>query len=204
MEYQPLRQHLEEGCPVLVDPAMAPLLPEDPDWPTPIDPSSVHTLVARLPHRAAVLCAVTAAEMVLSIWEERYPGDARPRNGIRSTWHSLRVAPRFKMEAAATYSERLALGWPTSEAYAPISAADAVAAHDPVWAATAAGFATEAAVAYDPKIAAATDFAYSATSHIVRQRSTTARLRFYRLWWSACRRRLAIRDVPAAEITWYT
>ncbi len=177
------------------DPVEVALLPEDPDWPTPTDYDSVRALMERLPHRAAVFCALTAAEMVLPIWVARYPDDTRPRDAIRTTRRWLAGG---SLGGDAAYAVAYAAYEAADGAYdTDTDIADAAAA---AYSAIYAAYANVLASAVDGVVlAAAVDaVASGATGRDVE----AVRQRFYRRWWSVCRRRLAIRDVPSAEITW--
>ena len=146
-----------------------------------------------------------AAERVLPIWEAEYPADTRPMDAIHTTWRWLAGNASLDEEkaayAATTDAVLDSLPLPHQEmlrqsAY-PATTNVALAAKY-VTAYVAFGMSK---AFYVPDAVEKAAFAVSSGATVGRRRVT--RQRFYRRWWSACRRRLAIYDVPAAEITWY-
>ncbi len=70
-QYRQLRRHLQSPRRLIVDPFQRECNPpEDPNWPAPTASKEIFELMQRLPHLAQVVCALTAAEMVLPIWGE--------------------------------------------------------------------------------------------------------------------------------------
>ncbi len=159
--------------------------PDDPEWPTPRNHSDIHELLGRLAHKQQVICALTAAEMVLPIFEQENPNNDRPRVAINATYRWIEgQASREEVRDAANATARPALD----------SAAGA-AAYDAAYAAS-----------YDPIYDAAS--AVDAAASAVDAASVVAvvfwgipRVEFYELWWKECRCRLAFSDVGEAELT---
>ena len=108
-------------------------------------------IVRLMNHKQKIKYAIFAAEQVLSIFEEKYPNDNRPRKAI---------------EAARNYLENPCKETADAAAYAADAAADAAAyaadAVDAVDAADAAAYAAYAADAAAYATAYATNAAYAA------------------------------------------
>ena len=125
-----------------------------------------------------VLVACDCAELVLPIYEKKYPDDKRVRNCIEVTrkWANgkatIEEVRQARRAADAAYAAAYAAA--AAAAYAAYAAADAA------YAAYAAADAAAAAAAYAAADAAAAD--------------ATARLRTYKQCAEFCRKRLAIRD----------
>ncbi len=190
MEYQSLRQQLQRGRRVVFDPLEAPCdLPEDPDWPTPTDWDSVHDLLERLPRKQRTICALTAAEMVLPVWEEWAEGRTdvdvgAPLRAIQVTW-----------------------AWIHGEVSEDEVLRGANAIHATADAARAASAAVEAihAAANAPNAAYAATYATEAAAYAAATSGWwPSREVFYYDWWARCRARLAFWDVTTAEVSGIT
>ncbi len=172
-------------------------IPEDPNWPAPINGEEVRKLMNRLPHWAQVVCAVTAAEMVLPIWEDW----AEDRDDLTN---QQKEAPGRAIDAAKQrLDEEIDIPLAARVARAAADAAwDAArAAYTAVWVAYAAGAARAAAeaaaAAADAARAARADAAEAATdaaeaaAYVAARVAGAARDDFYLDWWRVCRCRLS-------------
>ena len=88
-----------------------------------------------LPKAAAIAAAADMAELVLPIYEAKYPGDMRPRKAIEAA----RSGDRAKAEAAAKEAYAAAYAADASSAAHAASSAAYAAADAAAWAASAAG-----------------------------------------------------------------
>ncbi len=195
-QYERIHASLEEPQEQRFDSVAFPLLPEDPDWPTPVDYDSVLVLMERLSPQAALVCALTAAEMVLPIWDAQYREDHRPEDAIVMAWRWLAGdGDRNELHAARDSAYAAYISVPagdfTSAYYAANAVTHAVDADQVQY-----GFFAARAVYY---AAAATSVGSGGWGSVDVE---AADQRFYRRWWSACRRRLAIYDVSTAEMEW--
>ncbi len=201
MPYKRLRHYLQTPRRIIVDPLRRDCNPpEDPDWPTPTSRSEVGQLVHRLPHWAQVVCAVTAAEMVLPIWEEWTEGvdnltreeEEAPSQAIEAAWQWLDEETPETQEAAyeaahtawaaAWVAGGVAGGVADADAYNADANATADAAAWGAWVAGGGGVVLDAA----NSASYAVDAAAWATA-----RGEVARAEFYNEWWKLCRCRLA-------------
>lgn len=184
-----------------------PLLPEDPEWPTPTDKRSVRVLMERLPARLQVRCAIEAARLVLPVFEAAVPGDQRPRQAIElvERWLAgeevsqgqLWEAARDAASAAAHAAQAADATYDTAAVYAIYAAAHATV----VTAALARAAAHATVVAAAARVAEAAAYATrAATPARPADYSIETQTRFYRLWWSNCRRVLAFADVRTADV----
>ncbi len=190
--YQQLRRHLRSPRQIIIDPLQRECdPPEDSDWPTPTTFREVNKLMSRLPHWAQVVCAHTAAEMVLSIWVEndwvnenltREEIEA-PRRAIEITWQWLDgEASEGEVNAVAETARTAAwAAWAGNDATWP--ARDAAWAA--IWGARAAAEAAWAAARTTRAAEAAWAAARAAWGDVEE---------FYREWWDLCRCRLAFID----------
>ncbi len=212
MLYQQIQHYLQSPRRIILDPSKRECdPPEDPDWPTPINEREILELMRRLPHWAQVVCAVTAAEMVLWLWEdwvievsdqiETTYQDQAPHQAIKTTRQWLNGdASADEADAAARAA------WDAGADALTESAGGAdVAAARAAWVARAASRAawsasgpTRAAGARNPTRAAgaatgaARDAAWAAgvwgAGAIAGAAEDAA---FFRDWWDLCRCRLA-------------
>ncbi len=167
-------------------------IPEDPNWPSPINYGEMRELMNRLPNWAKVVCAVTAAEMVLPNWEDW----AEDRDDLTS--HE-KEAPRQAIDTAKQWLDEEIDIAPTADAHDAANAAydayNAEPAADPAargagYAAHAASHAVDAAWAADT--AGAVDAAWAAAAAVARAAADAAdAANFYLDWWRVCRCRLA-------------
>ena len=122
--YTEIRRQIDEPIPRVLDPdtpgdAPADELPADPDWPAPTDYAGCVALLRRFPPASVqrVLCALTAVEAVLPVWESRierqthddeHAGDLRGAIGGIEAWlryrnpDDVRTATQFASRAVAT------------------------------------------------------------------------------------------------------
>ncbi len=202
MSYEQLKQYLERPGRSTIDPADRDCKPpEDPAWPTPFDYDETLVLMKRLPHWARVVSAVTAAEMVLPIWEESNWVQTNftekeieaPRQAIELIW---RWVNGNKAHAADRTTLRTTLAdiWQSSmEAYLNASGAAQTAARS-TWAALQA-----ATRALDAIQSGGHLYLVLATSRPVLEAAVAASgdidedawVRFYIEWWKLSRCRLA-------------
>ena len=197
MPYQQLRRYLQSPRRITLDPADRDCNPpEDPDWPTPTTYQETQELLIRLPLWARAVCALTAAEMVLPIWEEDDWVNTNlsekqieaPHRAIVTTWRWLDgEASDDELSAARTAATTAALtAW---TAAAASGAADAASARGPAVAADAAAWAAARVAA---RVAARA--ARAAAASVPDAWGTAfapAHKKFYREWWALCRCRLA-------------
>ncbi len=214
MPYQQLQRYLRTPPPITIDPLLSECdPPEDPDWPAPSTREEVEQLMRQLPHWAQVVCALTAAEMVLPIWEthnwinenlseEQIEAPHQAIEVIRQwlddealqvvTVENIREPVYENVWAVATAAEDAAtrIGPTSPTGNRPLSAA---------WAAWAA------VSALDARIRSATWGATEAAQYAGMaaaiaahgslrnsdSRISSSIMDFYREWWDLCRCRLA-------------
>ncbi len=189
--------------------------PDDPRWPAPRLFIETRLMLRRLPHRQQVLCALTAAELALPLWDrwaaDRPAGPAlRPALACGHAWlagrstvaelnHHLTDAVAASEKAARAAATRT--GPASATAYVARLAADAT--DNALY--TAAGTNSEnRAVVADRTLQAVANGA-RAWAHYRRARGLkygVACAHFLQRWWSRCRCRLAIRDVDRASLSW--
>ena len=196
MPYQQLRRYLQSPRRITMDPADRDCdPPDDPDWPAPMTFGETETLMNRLPHWARVVCALTAAEMILPFWEEddwvnenlSEEQIETPRQAIETAWQWLDAEAsddEVSVAAVAAHAAAWSAWDPARGAWA--AAAGAAAAN----AAGAAG-AAAANAAGAPDAAYAAYAAYAAARAAARAAATGNVEEFYRKWWALCRCRLA-------------
>ncbi len=166
MSYQQIRRHLRSPRQIVLGEVELVWrllrdcnIPEDPNWPSPTTHEEVLELMNRLPNWAEVVCAVTAAEMVLPIWddwaEDRDDLDNQekesPRRAIDAAkqWldEEIDIAPA-DVETAADASDAAADAAAAAHTAADnVGYADADAAAEAAYAAAAAGAAADVAAA---------------------------------------------------------
>ncbi len=195
LSYQQLQHHLQSPRRIIIDPLQRECdPPEDPDWPAPMTPNEVEQLMHRLPHWAQIVCALTAAEMVLPNWEEdewvrrNLSKEYReaPSQAIETTWQWLDGdASEAKLNAAATTA------W--EAAVATAARAGAWATRAGAWAAEVAARAARAArtarTARTARAIRATRDVWTAWAAAWAASGDVEE--FYREWWDLCRCRLA-------------
>ncbi len=172
-------------------------IPEDPDWPSPRARYEVEPLMHRLPHWAKVVCAITAAEMVLPIWDDW----AENRNDLTI---QQKGAPRRAIDAAKQWLDEEIVTAPASRVARAADAADAADVADAAEAAAYAVDAYAAAEAADAAADAANAAAYAANAAYADAAVIAADAAayagdatddhdgsFYLDWWRVCRCRLA-------------
>ena len=139
-----------------------------------------------------VLVACDCAELVLPIYEKKYPDDKRVRNCIEVT----REWANGKATIEEVRQARRAAYAAADAAYAAAAAAAAYAAADAAAAAAAYAAAAAADAAYAAADAAAADAAYAAADAAAADADAAARLRTYKQCAEFCRKRLAIPKHP--------
>ncbi|MGE3853970.1 MAG: hypothetical protein AB7K09_19720 [Planctomycetota bacterium] len=211
--YTEIRRQIDEPIPRVLDPDhpgaadSSDDLPPDDEWPAPTDYASCVALLRRFPADSVqrVLCALTAVEAVLPVWESRideqahddeHAGDVRRAIVALENWvrfrnpDDVRAAAQCASRAVATAS-RLTSDPALRET--ALNAADAMdqaaeaahhAAHGDRDSSASAGAVWRAALACCG--GAVADPAVVAT--------------FLRRWWSHCRRRLAWANAASTEI----
>ncbi len=220
MSYQQIKRYLQSPRRIVlgeVEPVQRLLrdcnIPEDPNWPSPIHSEEAEELMRRLPRWARVVCAVTAAEMVLPIWEdwaedredltsqlEYAPADAiygakrwldkeivniAPADAALYAAHAHIAADAALYAAHAAHAAHAHIA-----AYAAHAAADAAAAAATA-AARAAYAAADAAAAAARAAVYAADAAYDAVYAADAAYDAAAYTNFYLDWWRVCRCRLS-------------
>ena len=220
MEYQSLRQHLQSGRLGHFDPVDRWECEERESTDAPTDFRSARDLLSSLPHWAQVVCALTAAEMSLPIWEES------------EFAQSLLPLPLWKLsekdlltpEVQTYFTPRRAVEtlriWLNGDANQEdleqeldiaLQAADAVvhAVHSEGYvgstnyAEAAAAAITEAIdTAFDPEDAS-DNGAYAGAEAAQAYSASMPREQFFRWWWCNCKRRLAIMGLEKAELQWW-
>ncbi len=203
MPYQRLRRYLQTPPPITIDPAQRECdPPEDPNWPAPSTREEIEQLMRRLPHWAQVVCALTAAEMALPIWEEddwvnenlSEEQIEAPSQAIKVTWQWL-DGEVSDDELSAAKTAVWAAAWVAGVA---ANAQDPIWVPPRLWAGKAAAYAadatrtttaaTDATAAISQAVWAATrasGVAPGSTQEVVEYRER------YREWWDLCRCRLA-------------
>ena len=209
MPYQQLRRYLQSPRQITMDPADRECdPPDDPDWPAPTTFVETETLMNRLPHWAQVVCALTAAEMILPFWEEddwvnenlSEEQIEAPRRAIETTWQWLDGEASDNEVSAAASAARDAVS-AARDAVRPAWVPAARGIWAAAWAADAAEAAAGAAGAAGAADAAhAAHAAYAATwgtaqsphGWAYHSRAQTGDVEeVYREWWALCRCRLA-------------
>ncbi len=171
--------------------------PEDPNWPTPTDFLSTEALMDRLPHKQQIICALTAAEMVLPIFEEAYPENNAPAAAIAITYSWL--------ESRADDADVFAASQDAFEiAYtAFVTAAgqgSAPSATNAAYSSAHASIATYAGIGADYSTATKAAQAAQRAAMAASAAQWMTRTEFYELWWRECRCRLPFKDVGETEL----
>ncbi len=204
-QYRQVRQRLDEPREQIFDPLDVPLLPEDPEWPTPRTAVEIKRLLQRLPHKAQVLCAVVAAEMALPVWEESYPENNLPKLTLQAIHAWLKT--EGSMEEVQQLNQRLHNAIYEAEGEYHQLEAEEEEEEDYRLAVLAAGDAVEQAafIVYFP--VGRTEWALLATIGVERAARALDQYdyhptpQFLRRWWSRCRQLLAFKDVETAEVS---
>lgn len=206
MEYQRLRQYLQSPQPILYDPIGMWECYDADVREAPTNPTTARKALSLLPEWAQIISALTAAEMVLPIWEESEYAESLLRN------HEY-FAPRRAIETAWAYLrgevEEEELPPATEAAYATTHSVTNASAHNAARTAAHASHAaypsTLVATKVDTAVAAATAASYS-TSYATSTGKAAAKIsreNFYRLWWCNCKRRLAIFGLDETTLNWW-
>lgn len=166
---------------------------DDEAYPTPTGPDDVEKLLARLPGYARVLCAITAAEMVVHLWEESPI--------VEEELSDYKDWPRESLEALAEYL----LDGETKKARPNIITSDMVVDEALI---DGQLFAVASAVddvvwemkQYEERVAEPGYPFHKAVSSAARAEMiasnsspSEALQSFYKKWWQRCRARLAFR-----------
>ena len=212
MRYQQLRRHLESPERIEVYPLWECDDPEPENAPR--NKREVQDALVLLPAWARVVCALTAVEMVLPIWEEWPYVENQlyaPRRTIDFTWQWLRDGMPTEMIAGlrefsedtrhageVAIDEYRAIHGDYSRipyvAYAAADVASAATTAHSVASASATGFASvHLAAVNDAAVAATTSVHLAAVA--AQEVYGTPPEEFYLLWWCQCKRRLAIREL---------
>ena len=191
--------------------------PVDQLWPTPSVFVQARLLLSRLPHRQQVICAVTAAELTLPLWEEWaavHGGKlaAMPREALQQAYRWLSNettraeldVPIHAAEAAAEAAAKVSAqreGLESRLAYVARLAAEA--ADNAVYAASCSPddkpmLRADRASQSVAKSARAVTHFHGATGYDYGRVCAD----FLHRWWNRCRCRLAVRDVTTAELRW--
>ena len=194
MPYQQIRSYLQSPRQIIIDPLRKDCNPpEDPNWPSPRTRYEVEQLMGQLPHWAQVVCALTAAEMVLPIWEEW------ARQNMITTY--IREAPSQAIDITQRWlDEEVSASEMNAAAHAAAGSAVDTANNTAGSAANTAGDAAYAAVGAAAAAGAgaggngATIYAaysvYNASAAHASYNTGTLTDSF-RNWWRLCRCRLA-------------
>ena len=191
--------------------------PEDPAWPTPTDSYSIYNLLVRLPEKQQIICVLTAAEMVLPVFEEEYHDDDSPRRAVGTTYRWLNGEANLEaVRDAATIAQETV--FETVEAAHVAADLEDAAAEASAAKAADASYAAAYAVSFAVGIEAVVhlggdplpDVADLASFEVIEEGITaveyaaqawwTTQREFYELWWKECRCRLALKDVEEAEL----
>ena len=197
--------------------------PDDPEWPTPRNAQQLIALLDGLAPKQQMICALVAAELVLSIFEERYPSDERPRRAIetayrwvegQATREEVRAAAELAQETAARMADAVQMFTDmvaTAPSLTTLSVAQTQAHNSILYVALAAENAVAATIyaalasTFSSTVYEAIEFASSAFINAARaanfETSGQAWENFHELWWKECRCRLAFMDAPTAELT---
>ncbi len=182
MLYQQLRRYLRTPRRIIIDPAQRECdPPEDPDWPAPTTHEEVLELMLRLPHWIRIVCALTAAEMVLPILSEEQI--EAPHRSIEITWQWLdnNASDAEVQTEAATTRDAAAAIWASRH-----DTPDYFAAYSAVMAAALAGWAVNNIYRWP-----ASGIQHAARAIRSGPFTRDVDARFYHEWWDLCRCRLA-------------
>ncbi len=205
----------------IFDPMEPPLLPEDPEWPTPTTDVEVKKLLQRLPHKSQVLCVIVAVEMALARWSGLPENNLQRRtlqllqaihvwlrdeeSWVRDEEGSMEVVRQLNRQLQRAIYEAgediVGDDLTSDEEWAAYQAEVG-----PASAAQQAGFVVYTAAGgvgrRDWAFLASIGVQYAAAA--LGQYSPshyTFAPYFLRRWWSRCRQLLAFRDVETAEVS---
>lgn len=201
MDYDQLKQALETP-PITVVPVdpfwIAPLLPEDPEWPTPKHStedlgdntqwSKIVALMERLPRRQKVLCALIAAESVTLPEAGEFVGAIN----LMRQWLSVRSRDAWKLLKAA---KEIADAGASQSGYGSASIVSAVCVAN-----SRSGIYDDIGLAV---YGAANYWLHPSIEPDLRNWRKRRRLedKYIARWWSECRRALCFSDAATASIT---
>ncbi len=182
----------------------APLLPEDPEWPTPTwwnespsdEAASAQNLMNLLPRRAAVLCAAIAAEAALEVALEAESGclpGASPGWDLEDAWCALALVRRWLSRRDGSPSDPYLMSLAAraaDDAGGPLTGQRMPQEHA----------SSACAAAVNVCIARPYAMAHNAAMASAEARQAwSCPLGWWRRWWSECRRALSFCDAWQAR-----